>query len=105
MEQCKQRGQILHDMDISSAGRHTLLVDDILDTGKTLWVIDALIRGRDAASVASAVLLDKPSRRKVAYEADYVGFEIPDLWVQGYGMDSDEIGRAGQDIIKGPYLV
>lgn len=96
--------KIVGDMDISPAGRATLWVDDILDTGHTANVVDSLIRARGVASLASAFLLDKPDRRIVPFDPTYVGFRIPNVWVQGRGMDSYQYGRAGLDIVAGPYL-
>ena len=80
------------------AGRHVLLVDDILDTGRTMERLRAEIRAQGPASVRIAVLLDKPDRRAVDVEADYVGFEIPDVFVVGYGLDHDERYRNLPDI-------
>ena len=72
------------------AGRHVLLVDDIQDTGHTLERAVRLLEERGAASVRSCVLLDKPSRRQIAYAPDFVGFTIPDVFVVGYGIDYAE---------------
>ncbi len=69
------------------AGDHMLLVDDILDTGRTIGRLKRAIDGLDAASVRTAVLLDKPERRVVDMRADHVGFSIPDTFVVGYGLD------------------
>lgn len=69
------------------AGRHVLLVDDILDTGRTLEALIALLTRMDCASVDSAVLLWKRSRTVTAVRPRYVGFEIPDKFVVGYGLD------------------
>lgn len=69
------------------AGRHVLIVDDILDTGCTLAMLTELFKHRGAASVRSCCLLDKPARRTVEFEADYLGLEIPDKFVVGYGLD------------------
>jgi hypoxanthine phosphoribosyltransferase len=71
-------------------GRDVLLVDDILDTGRTLRAVSRRLRKLKPASVRVCVLLDKPARRKVPIKADYVGFEIPDLFVVGYGLDFAE---------------
>ena len=71
-------------------GRHVLVVDDILDTGRTLATVTrALIEDAGAASVRSCVLLDKRVARAVEFEADYVGFPIGDEFVVGYGLDYD----------------
>lgn len=73
---------------------HIIIVEDIIDSGNTLSKLVPYLRGRGAASVRSCTLLDKPSRRKVDYHADYVGVEIPDEFVVGYGLDYDERYRA-----------
>lgn len=95
---------IAEDLDSDPKGRHVLLIDDICDTGKSLQVVHRLLQNRKAASVATFVLLDKPSRRKVDFTPDYIGFSIPNIWVQGRGMDTDEWGRGNPDIICGPVL-
>lgn len=71
------------------AGRRILLVDDILDTGHTLQAATSLLLAAGAATVRTCVLLDKPSRREVRIEADYVGFPIGNVFVVGYGLDYD----------------
>jgi len=71
-------------------GRDVLLVDDILDTGRTLSRVVPKLRALKPRSIKTAVLLDKPSRRIEKIYADYVGFEIPDVFVVGYGLDFAE---------------
>jgi hypoxanthine phosphoribosyltransferase len=71
-------------------GRDVLLVDDILDTGKTLTCVLAKLRELKPREIKTCVLLDKPSRREEPVQADYVGFEIPDMFVVGYGLDYAE---------------
>ena len=71
-------------------GRDVLLVDDILDTGKTLSCVLKKLRALKPRRIRTCVLLDKPVRRVQKVEADYVGFEIPDLFVVGYGLDFAE---------------
>lgn len=73
--------------DLALAGRHVLVVEDIVDTGRTLQALVSCLRAAGAASVRTCCLLDKPSRREVDFRADYVGFEIPDQFVVGYGLD------------------
>ena len=68
-------------------GKDLLVVEDILDTGNTLRVILAALRERGPSSVRSVVLVDKPDRREVDITADFVGFEIPDEFIVGYGLD------------------
>lgn len=82
--------QLMHSLSLDVANRHVLLIDDILDTGKTLAMVVALIRKLSPASVKVCVLLDKKGRREVPFEADFVGFEIPDKFVVGYGLDFAE---------------
>ena len=68
-------------------GRDVLLVDDILDTGRSLKKVCGMLEARGAGSIRTCVLLDKPSRRKVDVEADFVGFVVPNRFVVGYGVD------------------
>jgi hypoxanthine phosphoribosyltransferase len=82
--------QIIHSLTIDIARRHVLLIDDILDTGKTLKLVSELILKLKPASLRTCVLLDKKARREVPIEADFVGFEIPDKFVVGYGLDFAE---------------
>jgi hypoxanthine phosphoribosyltransferase len=95
--------RIEYDMVITPQGREILLIDDIVDTGRTLAAVTAQLLGKKTATISSLVLLDKPSRREVLYKPDYCGFEIPNIWVQGRGMDSDGYGRGDPNIRKGPY--
>lgn len=71
-------------------GRHVLLLDDILDTGQTLGFLVEHLRGLEVASLRVAVLLRKQGRQKVALEPDYFGFDIPDAFVVGYGLDYND---------------
>lgn len=82
--------QVLGNLSLDLANRHVLLIDDILDTGKTLSVIVSMIKKLNPASVRTCVLLDKRGRREVEFEADIVGFQIPDKFVVGYGLDFAE---------------
>jgi hypoxanthine phosphoribosyltransferase len=82
--------QIVHSLTIDIAGRHVLLIDDILDTGKTITLVAGLVRKLGPASLRTCVLLDKQGRREVPFEADFVGFRIPDKFVVGYGLDFAE---------------
>lgn len=79
--------RVLRDIDNDVQGRDVLLVDDILESGKTLKFTRELMLSRGAKSCSIAVLLDKRMRRQTDLEADYVGFECPDYFVVGYGMD------------------
>lgn len=82
--------QVIQSFQLDVAGRHVLLVDDILDTGKTLSLVKQMLRMMNPASLRSCVLLDKKERREVEIEADFVGFSIPNKFVVGYGLDFDE---------------
>ena len=75
------------DISMDITDRKVLLVDDILDTGRTLNFAAEHLREMKVRHLASCVFLDKPARRAVPFEADYVGFEVPDEFVVGYGLD------------------
>ncbi|PZO77654.1 MAG: hypoxanthine phosphoribosyltransferase [Mesorhizobium amorphae] len=79
--------RVLRDIDNDVSGRDVLLVDDILESGKTLQFTRRLMMERGAKSCSIAVLLDKRMRRQTDLEADHVGFDCPDHFVVGYGMD------------------
>ena len=79
---------VVRDIDSDVAGRDVLLVDDILESGRTLAFARELLLGRGARRVLVAVMLEKPGKRAVALDADFVGFTCPDLFVVGYGMDA-----------------
>ena len=79
---------VVRDIDSDVAGRDVLLVDDILESGRTLAFARDLLLGRGARRVLVAVMLEKPGKRAVALDADFVGFACPDLFVVGYGMDA-----------------
>lgn len=81
------RVQITRDLQHDITGRSVIIVEDILDTGNTLSFLKRYIATRGAASICIVALLDKPSRRKQAITADVVGFEVPDYFVVGYGLD------------------
>ncbi len=85
--------RILKDLSASPEGHDVLVVEDIVDSGRTLHYITRNISTRNPASLKICSLLDKPERRIVDVEVDYVGFEIPDEFVIGYGLDFDEIYR------------
>lgn len=82
--------KIIKDLDINLAGYDLLIVEDILDSGVTLSSLKQILLTRGPASVKICTLLDKPERRKADIKADYVGAQIPDAFVVGYGLDYDE---------------
>lgn len=84
---------VTKEISVDVEGADVLLVDDILDTGRTLSFACQHMKEKGAHSVKSCVLLDKPSRRIVPIQADYVGFTVPDTFVVGYGLDYDSYYR------------
>lgn len=82
--------KILKDTETSVEGRDVLIAEDILDTGTTLHSLIDLIKKRGANSVKICAILNKPARRTVHLDPDYVGFDIPDKFVVGYGLDYDQ---------------
>jgi hypoxanthine phosphoribosyltransferase len=85
--------RILKDLDTNIAGRNVLIVEDIIDTGRTLNYITQMLRTRNPKSIRICSLLSKPSRREIDIHVDYLGFEIPNRFVIGYGLDFGEIYR------------
>jgi hypoxanthine phosphoribosyltransferase len=86
--------RILKDLDTNIEGRNVLIVEDIVDTGRTLNYISQNLRTRHPKSLRICTLLNKPSRREIDIPLDYVGFEIPNKFVIGYGLDFAEIYRS-----------
>lgn len=82
--------RILLDLEQNVQGRHVLIVEDIVDTGRTLDYITRNLRTRRPASLRVCALLSKPSRREIDVQLDWVGFEVPDEFVVGYGLDFAE---------------
>ena len=82
--------RIIKDLDRSIRGEHVLLVEDIVDTGRTLKTVTKLMKDKGAVDVKVVSLLDKPDRRVVEIEAEYVGFTIPNEFVVGFGLDFDQ---------------
>jgi hypoxanthine phosphoribosyltransferase len=82
--------RILKDLDASIEGRHVLIIEDIVDSGLTLNYLMRTLRAREPASVEVCALLTKPDRRKVELPIRYTGFEIPNRFVIGYGLDHAE---------------
>ena len=82
--------QILKDLTVDITGRDIIIIEDILDTGLTLSYLIDLFKARGAKTIRTCALLDKPSRRKTEVVLDYVGFEVPNEFVVGYGLDFDQ---------------
>ncbi len=81
---------LIGDVPTEIAGHTILLVDDIVDTGRSIAYAQALLEQREAAAIWTCALLDKPSRREVDVKTDFVGFEVDDVFVAGYGIDYAE---------------
>ena len=79
--------RLIGDLELDLASRTVLLVDDIVDTGRTLLFARDLLRERGASSILTCALIDKPGRREVAIDLDFVGFPVPDVFIVGYGID------------------
>jgi hypoxanthine phosphoribosyltransferase len=90
--------QLIKDVTTPLQGKNVILVEDILDTGFTYTFLQKLLLARKPRMLKFAALLDKPSRRQMPVEADYVGFKIPDEFVVGYGLDYAERFRNLPDI-------
>ncbi len=81
------RVRLIMDLRSDVGGKHVLVVEDIVDTGHTLDYLTRLLKARRPASVKTRALVRKPSRLQVPVDLDYLGFDIPDVWVVGYGLD------------------
>lgn len=85
--------RLVMDMRENIDGKPVLIVEDIVDTGRTLHFLVKLLGARKPKSIKTCALVRKPDRVEVEMEVDYLGFEIPDAWVVGYGLDYDEQNR------------
>jgi len=94
--------RLTKDVDQTLRDKNVIVVEDILDTGLTMTYLKRLLQARQPRSLKIAALLDKPSRRKLPLEGDYVGFKIPDEFVVGYGLDYAEKYRNLADICVVP---
>ena len=79
--------QITHDLQQDITGRHVIIVEDILDSGRTLAFLKEYLLTKGAASIGIVTLLDKPARREKVVKAEFAGFTVPDEFVVGYGLD------------------
>lgn len=85
--------KIVKDISVNIAGKHVIIVEEIIDTGRTLSFLRNRLFASAPASLKIVTLLDKPARRELPIRADYIGKTIDDRYVVGYGMDSEEKGR------------
>ncbi len=90
--------KVFKDLNQPVAGLNVLIVDDIIDTGLTTDYLLRLLKVRNPRSIKTCALLDKPSRRKIELNIDYIGFQVPDSFLVGYGLDFDEKYRNLPDI-------
>ncbi len=92
--------RLVMDLRENIEGKQVLIVEDIVDTGRTLHFLVELLSTRKPKSIKTCALVRKPDRAEVDAEIDYLGFEIPDVWVVGYGLDYDEQNRTLPYIAK-----
>jgi hypoxanthine phosphoribosyltransferase len=92
-DQASSAVRLVMDLRKNIEGKHVLLVEDIVDTGRTLGFLGDLLATRKPRSVKTCALVRKPDRAEVEAKVDYLGFEIPDRWVVGYGLDYGEQNR------------
>lgn len=90
--------RILKDISVNIAGKHVIVVEEIIDTGRTLSFLKNRLLASSPASLRIVTLLDKPARREIALKPDYIGVTVDDRYLVGYGMDSEEYGRNYADI-------
>lgn len=90
--------KIVKDISVNIAGKHVIIVEEIIDTGRTLSFLRNRLFASAPASLKIVTLLDKPARRELSIKADYIGRTIEDRYVVGYGMDAEEKGRNYPDI-------
>lgn len=90
--------RIIKDVSSRIEGKNVIIIEDIIDSGNTLSYLVRLLNQRHPKTVKVCALLDKPARREVAFEADYVGFKVPNEFVVGYGLDYNESYRNLPDV-------
>jgi hypoxanthine phosphoribosyltransferase len=90
--------KIIKDVNIDVAGKNVIIVEDIIDSGRTMYSLRELFQVRDCKEFKICTLLDKKERRKIEIDADYVGFDVPNEFVVGYGLDYDGKYRNLEDI-------
>jgi hypoxanthine phosphoribosyltransferase len=98
-EESNRAPKIVLDLATNIEGRDVLVVEDIVDTGYSFRKLLDTLSVRDPKSLKTCALLSKPTKREVEVPVDYLGFTIPDRWAEGYGLDSDQIGRGRKNVI------
>lgn len=92
--------KIVKDISVNITGKNVIIVEEIIDNGRTLNFLKSRLIASNPASLKILTLLDKPARREIPLKPDYIGTTIDDRYVVGYGMDSDELGRNYKDIFS-----
>ena len=92
--------KIMKDISVNIANKHVIVLEEIIDNGRTLNFLRKRLESSNPASLKIMTLLDKPARREIPLKPDYIGMTIDDRYVVGYGMDSDELGRQYKDIFS-----
>lgn len=92
--------KIMKDISANIQGKNVIIVEEIIDNGRTLNFLKSRLMASNPASLKILTLLDKPARREIPLKPDYIGMTIDDRYVVGYGMDSDELGRNYKDIFS-----
>jgi len=92
--------KIMKDISVNITDKHVIIVEEIIDNGRTLSFLKSRLASSHPASLKILTLLDKPARREIPLKPDYIGMTIDDRYVVGYGMDSDELGRNYKDIFS-----
>ena len=99
--------RIQHDLEEDISGKNVIIVEDIVDSGLTLQYLTKTLKSRNPKTLKTCCLFDKKERRKVDFEADYVGFDVPDVFIVGYGLDYAEnyrnlkfIGELKEEVYK-----
>jgi hypoxanthine phosphoribosyltransferase len=98
-KQSNKKPTLTKDLKIDITNRHIIIVEDIIDTGLTVDFLIKEFTKRSPQSITTVAFLSKPSKHEVKTPINYVGFEIENVWVEGYGLDSAEFGRANPNII------
>jgi hypoxanthine phosphoribosyltransferase len=98
-QESSRQPRIGKDLSTNIDGRHVIVVEDIVDTGYSFDSILKILKARNPASLKTCALVSKPDRREVEVPIDYLGFTIGDVWVEGYGMDTNQKNRGLPDVV------